>query len=192
MAVLAVGVPAAFLPLEVGDVVVSLLAVAGGLLLCAGSLRGAPIPLQELRLALAPGAVGFAGIYLLFMPFGVVGHRTAPTAERLGVAAGAALLLLPFFLGFEAALRRGGRLAATLLGVSGRILVVVALLVGVRLGVVPPVVMLMVPMLVILFLVFEVFASGVYAASGNWLVIAVTESAWLAWLAASVLPLRAP
>jgi hypothetical protein len=90
-----------------------------------------------------------------------------------------------------APLRRGGLVGATLLGVSGRALVIVAMFVGVRAGVIPPVVMLMIPMLVILFLLFEVFAWGVYATSGNWLVIAVTESAWLAWLAASVLPLRA-
>jgi dienelactone hydrolase len=191
VAVLSVGVPAAFLPLEVGDVVVSLLAVAGGVLLCTGSLRGSSIPVRELRLALPPGAVGFAGVYLLLMPLGVVGHRTAPTSERVCVAAVATLLLLPFFLAFEAALRRGHLVGATLLGVSGRILVIVAMVVGVRVGVVPPVVMLMVPLLVILFLLFEVFAWGVYATSGNWLVIAVTESAWLAWLAASVLPLRA-
>jgi len=190
-AVLAVGVPLAFLSLEVGDVVVSLLALAGGLLLCAGALRARPIPFGELRLALAPGAVGAAGVYLLLTPLGVVGHRTAPSAERLLAAAGAAVLLLPFFLAFEAVLRRGGLVRATLLGVSGRIVVVAALVVGVRLGVVPPVVMLMVPMLVVLFLLFEVFASGAYAASRNWLVIAVAESGWLAWLVAVVMPLRA-
>jgi len=191
MAVLAVGVPAAFLSLEVGDVVVSLFAVAGGLLLCAGALRARSIPLRELRLALAPGAVGAAGVYLLLTPLGVVGHRTAPTAERLLVAAGAAVLLLPFFLAFEAVLRRGGLVRATLLGVSGRILVVAAVVLGVRMGVIPPVVMLMVPMLVVLFLLFEVFASGAYAASRNWLVIAVAESGWLAWLVAILMPLRA-
>jgi hypothetical protein len=190
-AVLAVGVPAAFLSLEVGDVVVSLFAVAGGLLLCAGALRGFPLPVRELRLALLPGALGFAGVYLLLTPLGVVGHRTAPTAARLLVAAGATVLLLPFFLAFEAALRRGGLMRATLLGVSGRILVVAAVVAGVRMGVVPPVVMLMVPMLAILSGLFEVFATGVYAASGNWLVIAVTESTWLAWVVATIFPLRA-
>ena len=191
MAVLAVGVPAAFLSLEVGDVVVSLFAVAGGLLLCAGALRGFPIPVRELRLALLPGALGFAGVYLLLTPLGVVGHRTVPTAARFLVAAGATVLLLPFFLAFEAALRRGGLMRATLLGVSGRILIVAAVVVGVRTGVVPPVVMLMVPMLAILSGLFEVFATGVYAASGNWLVIAVAESTWLAWVVATIFPLRA-
>jgi dienelactone hydrolase len=191
MAVLAVGVPAAFLSLEVGDVVVSLFAVAGGLLLCAGSLRARPIPVRELGLALGPGAAGAVGVYFLLTPLGVVGHRTAPTAERLLVAVGAAVLLLPFFLAFEAVLRRGGLVRATVLGVSGRILVVAALVGGVRLGVIPPVVMLMVPTLAVLFLLFEVFASGVYAASRNWLVIAVAESSWLAWLVAILMPLRA-
>jgi len=191
MAVLSVGVPARFLSLEVGDVVVSLFAIAGGLLLCASALRGSPIPVRELRLALVPGAVGFAGIYLLLAPVGVVGHRTTPSAERLCVAVVAALLLLPFFLAFEAALRRGGLLRATLLGVGGRVLVIAAIMLGIALGVVPPVVRLMVPLLVILSALFEVFASGVYAASGNWLVIVVTESAWLAWLVAIVFPLRA-
>ena len=161
MAVLSVGVPARFLSLEVGDVVVSLFAIAGGLLLCASALHGgSPIPVRELRLALAPGAVGFAGIYLLLAPLGVVGHRTTPSAQRLCVAAVAALLLLPFFLAFEAALRRGGLVRATLLGVGGRILVIAAVMVGIALGVVPPVVMLMVPLLVILSGLFEVFASG--------------------------------
>ena len=191
MTVLAVGVPAAFLSLEVGDVMVSLFAVAGGLLLCVGALRSSPIPARELRLALVPGAVGFAGVYLLLTPLGLVGHRTAPTALRFFVAAAAAALLLPFFLAFEAALRRGGLMRATLLGVGGRILVVALVILGVRVHVIPSVVMLLVPLLAILSVLFEVFAAGVYAASGNWLVIAVTESTWLAWLVATVLPLRA-
>jgi dienelactone hydrolase len=189
--VVAAGVPAAFLSLEVGDVVVSLLAVAGGLVLCLEALRGSRLPGRELRLALSPGGVGFAGVYLLCMPLGLVGHRIAPTAWRFFAAAAAAVLLLPFFLAFESNLRRGGLVRATLSGVGGRILVIAVLVLGVWFGVVPGVVLLLLPMLVILSVLFEIFACGVYAASGNWLVIAITESVWFAWLAATVLPLRA-
>ena len=48
--------------------------------------------------------------------------------------------------------------------------------------------MLMLPVLVLLFVVFEIVSSAVYAQSRNYVVPAVIESAWLAWIFAAVLP----
>ena len=61
--------------------------------------------------------------------------------------------------------------------------------VSVQLGVLSGVVMLMLPVLALLFVLFEVLASAVYAASRNTVVPALVESAWLAWIFAAVLPI---
>lgn len=191
MPFVSIGVPASFLALEVGDVVASLLAIAGAVLLVALALRGDTGRFPPLRGVLAGAAVGFLGVYILLTPIGVVGHHMSFERGRLLPFAGMTLLLLPFFVAFEALLRRGRPATATLLGVCGRVVLLGMTFLGVQLGVVPPVVMLMLPTLALLFVLFEVFAAGCYVASGNWLVIALVESAWLAWSTAVTSPLTA-
>jgi dienelactone hydrolase len=189
MPILAIGVPASFLALAVGDVVASLLAIAGSVLLVALALRGDTGRFPALRGVVAGGAAGFLAVYVLLMPLDVVGHHMALAPGRLLPFAGMTLLVLPFFVAFEALLRRGRPATATLLGVAGRIVLLGMIFLGVQLGVVPFVVVLMLPTLALLFLLVEVFAAGCYVASGNWLVIALVESAWLAWSTAVTSPL---
>ncbi len=189
MPILAIGVPASFLALAVGDVVASLLAIAGSALLVALALRGDTRRFPALRTVVAGATVGFLATYVLLTPLGVVGHHVALAPGRLLPFAGMTLLVLPFFVAFEALLRRGRPATATLLGVAGRIVLLGMIFLGVQLGVVPFVVALMLPTLALLFVLVEVFAAGCYAASGNWLVIALVESAWLAWSTAVTSPL---
>jgi len=197
---LAVGSPLGFVSLEVGDLVGSLLFAAGLAALASLAVLGwlssgvRPIAagfVLELRAAFAPGLAGFAAIYLLSLPIGVVGHRLVPTPERALAAVTLAALVLPYFLAQELMLRRGGVLLAAALGLCARLLLVGALVLGVATSVLPGVIGLMVPLFVALAVAVEIVATAVYASSRNLLVVAVIESAWLAWIIAATMPIRA-
>lgn len=185
--------PLGFLGLEIGDVVISQLALAGGALLgllaLAGRLDTAAWR-PRFGHGVAAGLAGFAVVYALLAPLGVVGHRLVPSPERLLASGLAALLVFPFFLGFEIALRRGGALAASGFGLAGRALVLGLLLLGVSLGVTPFVVVLMLPVLAALFLLFEIAAASLHAAGGNLVALAVLEAAWFAWATGATMPMR--
>jgi hypothetical protein len=183
---------ASFLSLVVGNVIVSWFALAGVLILGALALRGR---FDWLRLSERPAAtclsalLGFLVIYALQFPTGVVFHRMTPTPERLIAALIATALLIPFFLGFEALIRRGGMVSSTVLGVLGRAITLALLGAGVAAGVIPFVVALILPSLVIQFILFEIFAGSVYARSGNIVPAALVESAWLGWIIAMTMPI---
>jgi pimeloyl-ACP methyl ester carboxylesterase len=184
--------PASFLSLVVGEVIISWFALTGAVILGALALLGR---LDWLRLCDHGAAtclsslLGFVVIYALQVPGGVVFHRMNLTPERLVAAGIATLLLIPFFLGFEALVRRGGLLASVGLGVLGRAIILAALWAGIALEVVPFVVALILPSLIIQFILFEIFAGAVYARSGNIAAVALVESAWLGWIVAVTMPI---
>jgi dienelactone hydrolase len=190
---LAVDTPAALLSIEVGDVIVSHLALAGLALCAALALRG-DLPLRgALRepARTAGGALlGMAAVYVLLLPVGAVVHRMTLTPERALVFAASAPLLLPFSISSQWLLRRGGVARASACAVAGRALLVASLLLGVATGLLPSVVTLMLPSLVIVFVLFELLSCAIYAASRNLAVIAAIDSAWLALVIATVLPIR--
>lgn len=68
-------------------------------------------------------------------------------------------------------------------------LIVVAMGLGLGLGAMPTVLALVLPIYVVLFAMFEVFAASVYSVSGNLLLIAIVESLWLARTAAVSWPI---
>ena len=100
-----------------------------------------------------------------------------------------ALLVLPFFVSFEVILRRGSTVMSTLLGSLGRVLIIISIVVGLGLGTIPFVLGLVLPLYVIMFVMFEVFAASVYWGSGNLLLIALVESLWFARTAALAWPI---
>jgi hypothetical protein len=110
------------------------------------------------------------------------------TPERAVLALGVFFLVVHFQLVFHDWLRRGGTLGAAVACTVGRALVVGVLVLAVAAGVLSGVVMLMLPVLVLLFVLFEVVSSAIYARSRNTVVPALLESAWLAWILAAVLP----
>jgi dienelactone hydrolase len=185
--------PAGFLGLAVGDVVVSQLSLAGVVLLVVATLRGRrPSSLwgPSVGRSLAAAGAAFAGAFAALAPLGVVVCGLVPTPERLLAAAGATLLLLPFFLAFEHGLRRGGNGRAALFGAAGRVLLLLVTLGATLAGALPRVVLLMLPSLALLQVLFELVAFGIHARSRNALVIALLESAWLAWILAVSMPMR--
>ena len=183
---------AAFLGLEVADVLAGLL-FAAGLLLCAGiALRGdALLPAREgaLRSVVAGGA-GFAAAYALLAPIAGLAHDMTPGPARAWIGVQLALVLFPFFLGFEHCVRRGSPLSALALGLAGRALTLAVIGLGVALGVVPFVVMLLFAPLGLVLLLGEAVAAGIHAAGGNRLASATFQAALLAWMIASTMPLR--
>jgi dienelactone hydrolase len=187
-----------FLSIFQGHVIISWLAIAGGLLIAALAFQH-PLVFQRpddlRRLAGEVGATLFAAAYafgaiaVLNGSYEVALHRTALTPERLLVTIASALLVLPFFLSFEVILRRGTTLMSTLLGSLGRVLIIITIVVGLGLGTIPFVLGLVLPLYVILFVMFEVFAASVYWGSGNLLLIALVESLWFARTAALAWPI---
>jgi hypothetical protein len=193
MPLLATGSPFTFLGLDVGDVTIAHMTLTGvawlGALALLGRLDWAgwrPV----FGRSVATGLLAFLAVYVLFVPINIAFHRLTPTPERLAVQLLATALLLPYFVAFELGIRRGGTVRATLTALAGRALVVGVAVVGVRVGVMPPVVAIMLPTFVVLFVLFEVVAVPVYATARNVVAIATLEAAWLAWSIAVAMPIR--
>ena len=193
---LAVG-PPGLLPLSEDSVVTSL-AVAGGLLwamrwLAAGRAIGGSVPSwigtgEWLRSVLVPGLAAGAALFVLLNPLGAVFHRLIPTPERLVLWVAVAALVLPFFAAFEAIVRRGTVLRSIGWGVLGRVVLLAALYLGVASAAFPPVVGIVVPLLLGLFLLLEVFAATAYSAGRNPALIAVVDAIFVAWIVTATIP----
>jgi hypothetical protein len=69
------------------------------------------------------------------------------------------------------------------------VLILVTIVAGLGLGTMPFVLGLVLPLFVILFAMFEIFAASVYSVSGNLLLIAIVESLWFARTAALSWPI---
>jgi hypothetical protein len=183
---------AMFLSLVEGHVITSWLAIAGGLLLALLAVKH-PGELRQLGSGLGAtlfaAALAFGAIVVINGAYEVALHRTALTPERLLVTLASALLMLPFFVSFELMLRRGTTPIATVFGSIGRVVIVLAIVAGLGLGTIPFVLGLVLPVFVILFAMFEVFAASVYSISGNLLLIAIVEALWFARTAALSWPI---
>lgn len=183
---------AAFVGLDVADVLGGLL-FAAGLLLCVGVELSGDLLIPEREGALRSvvvGGAGFATVYALLAPIAGLTHDMTPGPARVFPLVALALLLFPFFLGFEHCVRRGGTLASLALGLVGRVLTLGVIGLGVALGVVPFVVTLLLAPLVLVMLLGEIVATAVHAAGGNRLTSATFQAALLAWMIASSMPLR--
>jgi dienelactone hydrolase len=193
MPLMATGSPLAFLGLAVGDLMMGHLGLAGvawlaGLALTGRLDRESWWPGAG-RAALA-GSLGFVAVYAVLVPLSVVFHRLTPTPERLAVLVASALAILPFFLAFEIGLRRGGTFTAALLGLDGRVVILGATWLAIRIGVFPQVVSLMLPLFAVGFFLIEIVAVAVYASSRNVVAIACFEALWVAWSTAATMPIR--
>jgi hypothetical protein len=129
------------------------------------------------------------GLFILLSPLSIVSHRFVPTPERLVLWGIVALMALPFFAAFEALVRRGGTWQAVGWGVLGRLILLVVLVAGLAVGVLPSVIGLVLPLLVVQYLVLEVFAATCYARGRNPAVIAVVESVFIAWVVVTLTPI---
>jgi hypothetical protein len=135
-------------------------------------------------------AIAVLALYLLLSPFGQVFHRLVPTPERFVLTFVLSALYLPFVLVLERATRRGTPLRAGLLGVFGKVLLLVAMFVGVQLRLVPFVLVLILPLLAGLFVMFEIFAGAAYRRGRNIVLIAAVQAVMLGWISAAAMPIK--
>jgi dienelactone hydrolase len=161
MPLVAAAPPAFFVSLQAADVQASWFGLAGGGIIVAMAWRGR-VDWQRFRdgglATLFAALVGFAAVYAMLVPLGPLVHRLDPTPERALATVVAGALYLPFFLAFELLLRRGGTLLSTVRCSIARVMVVLLMAIGVQIQVLPFVVMLMIPIVVIQFVWFEIFA----------------------------------
>jgi dienelactone hydrolase len=188
----AVGGSERIVPLVVANTVVVHLFGAGAALMVWLVVRG-QFEASALRVGtgatVGAAAVGLVAVGFSMTPFGVVLHGLGLTPERAAVAVLVTALLVPFQLVFHDFVRRGSTLGSTVVSSLGRILILGVLVLAVQTGVLSGVVMLMMPVLVLLFVLFEVLSSAIYANSRNHVVPALLESGWLAWIFSAVLPI---
>ncbi|HEY6421573.1 MAG TPA: alpha/beta fold hydrolase [Candidatus Binataceae bacterium] len=184
--------PAELLSVVVGDVQTSWFAVAG-LIAIAVLVLAHVLEWRRIRDGLAAtlfaAALGFAVIYVCQVAMAVAFHRESLTPERLVVAILATLATLPFWLGFEFLIRRGGLAIATTRAVIARALIIVLMAAGAILQVLPFVVMLILPSLALVFVLMEIFAASAYSTSRNLVLITLVEAAWFAWIMAATSPI---
>jgi dienelactone hydrolase len=194
--------PGGFLTIPAGGEIVVHGALAGGALLVARALRRrgalAFVPagwlaeervfVDDPRRAAGAALAGAAGVYLLLSPIGPVFHNLVPTPGRLVAVVVVAALFLPLFVALDLVLRRGPTVPATLQSLGGRVLIVLAVALAVRLGTMPGVVSLMLPLVAMLFLILEIAATAAYATGRNTAAIAGMQALVLGWITATALP----
>jgi dienelactone hydrolase len=192
MPLIAIASPAAFFPLVVGAVQVSWF-MAAGVIVVIVLLPSPVLEWSKLRdswgATLLAAAVAMAVIYLGQVALSAPFHRLALSLERLLSAVIGTVVMLPFWFSFELMLRRGGLAVATARAVLGRILIIGVMIAGVFLQVLPVVLMLGLPAIVLIYVMIEIFAASAYSSSNNLALIALVESAWLAWLIAATNPI---
>jgi dienelactone hydrolase len=203
MPLIALGSPASFIPAIVGDAQVGYLGLAGGLLFVGRALArranwdGAVATRltagnswfpDEWRGTALAGLAGAVAVYVLLLPLSVVFHRLVPTPERFVIWVVATLLFAPIYLASEALIRRGTFRVAVGWGIASRIVTLIVVALGIRVGFLPGFLSLILPILAIFYLLLELFAAGVYRRNANVAAIAFAEAALLAWLLATSVP----
>ena len=162
MPLASLGDPGAILSIEIGDVVVVHFALAGIALLVALYLRDRA---QFGSLFATPGrsllgaALGMIGVYVLLAAL----RQSTSTGSRSRRSAWASSCSRRWASCRSSSRCRrccaaGRPLSAALYAAGGRVLVLLVLIAGVAAGVLPPVVMLMLPALAIVFVLVEVMA----------------------------------
>ena len=173
--------PAAFVPLVIGSIQISWFWVAS-LFMIVVLAAWRWVEWNRIRegfgSALLAAVFGFAIIYVCLVAMSPALHNLTLSPERLMALVIGSVLLFPFWMGFEFILRRGGLASSTVIASAGRVMILVLIWVGVSVHVLPFVLMLVVPILVLNFVMFEIFAASVYSVSRNLVLIAAAETLW--------------
>lgn len=140
------------------------------------------------RSALVGGLAAAGVIVTLLLPLAGVFHRMVPTTERAVYWVVLSIVVAPFWLAFEALTRRGKTLPANAFGAGGKVALLVVLFAGVAVGALPGVIGLIAPLLVLQYVLVEVFAGSAYARGRNVALVAVAEAVFMAYLAVTLTP----
>ena len=135
------------------------------------------------------GLAASAVIVSLLIPMGPVFHRMVPTPERAVYWVVMALASLPFYAAYEALLRRGRTLRANIAGALGKVLLLAVMFVGLGVGALPSVIGLILPLLVLQFVLLELFAATAYARGRNTTMIAVVDAVLIGFVTVALTPI---
>jgi dienelactone hydrolase len=141
------------------------------------------------RTGLWPGLAASAAIVALVIPLGPVFHRLVPTPERAVYWVVLSAAALPFFAAFEALVRRGRTTAASVTGALGKVLLLAFMWIGVAVGALPSVIGLIIPLLILQYVLLEIFAATAYARGRNTTAIAITEAVVTAFVVVALTPI---
>jgi dienelactone hydrolase len=188
------------LPLGAGQPIVMHLALAGAVLWggralarrdqitgTTGALLGDGQWLP-LRSAIWPGLAASGAVVALLLPLAPVFHRMVPSPARAVYWLVLSAVCLPFFAAFEALTRRGRNATAIAAGIGGKVLLLVVMFGGVALGLLPFVIGLVAPLLILQYVLLELFASTAFARGRNTAVIAVVEAVLVGFVVATLSP----
>ena len=118
--------PASFVPLVIGSIQISWYLVAGLIVVGAIALSH---PLEWYRsregagAAMIAGAAGFAVAYVCQVAMSPLLHHLSLSPERLTAMAMGAVLMFPFWIGFELLVRRGSLAISTMWASLGRVVI---------------------------------------------------------------------
>jgi dienelactone hydrolase len=192
MPLISTATPAGFVPLVIGSIQISWFWVASLIMIlvlaACGLIEWNRIG-EGFGSALLAAAFAFAIIYVCLVAMSPALHNLSLSPERLMALVLASVILFPFWLGFEFLLRRGGVAFSTFIASVGRVVILVLTGIGVAVHVLPFVLTLVVPILVLNFVIFEIFAASVYSVSRNVVMIAAAESLFFAWVFAAANPI---
>ncbi|MBI5116321.1 alpha/beta fold hydrolase [Candidatus Poribacteria bacterium] len=186
--------PLSFIPMPVGDYLISYFFVVGVIFFFVASRRGnidfAQFTVKPARAVFA----AFALFILVYITLGAIATETwfrqFFTAQRLLWAFVIFPLLLPFFIAFEASFKRGGTLVAAVASLIGILIPLAMLVLGVRLGLTGDFIMLIVIPMTLYNIVFQLFSIYVYRLSGNYFLTALFHAMIMAWQYAVLFPIN--
>ena len=141
-----------------------------------------------LRAVLWPGLAMGGVIVALLLPLSGVFHRMVPSPTRAVFWVVMTVACLPFFAAYEALTRRGRGGVATAAGIGAKAMLLLILFVGVGLGLLPFVISLIAILLILQYLLLEIFASTAFARGRNTALIAVTEATIVAYTVVTLSP----
>jgi hypothetical protein len=189
------------LPIGAGQPIVTHVALASGLrwglraLARRGQLSGrvadwvgADRPWLSLRTSGWTGLASAGVVVALLAPLGPVLHRLMPTPQRAVYWVVMTAIALPFFAAYHGLIRRGRGWQSVAIGAIGRVVLLLILVLGLAVGVLPFVISLVIPLLVLQYVLLELFAAGCYATSRNTTVIAIVDAVIIGWMATTLTP----
>lgn len=193
LAVITLAPPLSFIPMPIGNYLISYFFVVGVIYFFVASRRG---NIDFTHFTSNPARTLFAAFALflfVYLTFGTIAtetwYRQLFTAQRLCWALVMFPFLLPFFIAFEASFKRGSTpvaLAASLLGIFINLGMLVL---GVRLGLTDGFIMLMIVPMAIFNAVFQLFSVYVYHLSRNYFITALFNAMLMAWQYAVLFPI---
>jgi dienelactone hydrolase len=186
--------PLSFLPMPVGDYLISYFFVAGIIYFLVALRRG---NIDFAQFTARPARTIFASLALfvfVYVTFGAIAtdtwFRQFFTAQRLFWGLVILPLVLPFFVAFEASFKRGSTLIALVASLLGVLIALGMIRLGVGLGLTGDFIMLIIIPMAAYNVIFQLFSTYVYHLSRNYFVTALFNAMIMAWQYSVLFPIR--